>query len=213
MKTRKNGLSSIGFAQPEISQEFLPGYHESRDGLKAPGAKQHQYINLARADDRAAGPGEDERAGESGQKLSMLVVTQKISDWHFVNTDYSESLSLSRASFRWRRLISPLAAVIKKPAVLSSGCFTSSIICKSSSGILTETCSDLLFLLPVAITEPPYVWWCSVCLSEISNQALTWCSPDNILVVFTSFELVSENDEARQCANTNRASNLSRYSE
>lgn len=211
MKTRKNGLSSSGFAQPEISQESLPGYNKSRHGLKALSAKQHQYIDLACAENRLAGPGEDERAGESGQQLSMLLVMQKISDWHFVNTDYSESLSVSRASFRWRRLISPLAAVIKKPAVLSSGCFTSSIICKSSSGILTETCSDLLFLLPVAITEPPYVWWCSVCLSENSNQALTWCSPANILVVFTSFELVSENDEARQCANTNRASNLSRY--
>lgn len=109
-------------------------------------------------------------------------------------------------AFLWRLLISFLAAAIRNPAVLSSGFFTVSINSRSSSGSLTEICSDLLFLLPVAMTESPYYWWCSVCLRKILNQALTWCSPANILVVFTSFELVSRNDEARKCANTNRAS-------
>ncbi|WP_345894181.1 host cell division inhibitor Icd-like protein [Pectobacterium versatile] len=93
---------------------------------------------------------------------------------------------------RWRRLISPLAAAMRKPAVLSSDSLTLSINSKSSSGSLTETCSDLLFLLPVAITESPYIWWCSVCLIKNSNQVLTWCSPVNILVVFTLLELVSK---------------------
>nr|WP_318013059.1 host cell division inhibitor Icd-like protein [Pectobacterium versatile] len=93
---------------------------------------------------------------------------------------------------RWRRLISPLAAAMRKPAVLSSDSLTLSINSKSSSGSLTETCSDLLFLLPVAITESPYIWWCSVCLIKNSNQVLTWCSPVNILVVFTLFGLVSK---------------------
>ena len=121
------------------------------------------------------------------------------------------SLSASLACLRWRRLISPLAAAMRKPAVLSSDSLTLSINSKSSKGSLTDTCSDLLFLLPVAITESPYVWWCSVCLIKIPNQALTWCSPGNILVVFTLFEMVSKNSEARKCANTNRASNHKRY--
>lgn len=111
-----------------------------------------------------------------------------------------------RDCLRWRRLISPLAAAMRKPAVLSLDSLTPSINSKSSKGSLTDTCSDLLFLLPVAITESPHVWWCSVCLIKISNQVLTWCSPINILVVFTFLGLVSKNSEARQCANTNRAS-------
>lgn len=88
---------------------------------------------------------------------------------------------------RWRRLISPLAAVIRKPAVLSPSSLTCSIRAKSSSGSLTDTCSDLLFFLPVAITESPVFWWCSVCTKKNQIQILTWCSPFHILVVFTLF--------------------------
>lgn len=125
---------------------------------------------------------------------------------NFESADFYQLFVSSRADFLCRLLISVLAAAIKKPAMLSSDSFTFSINSKSSRGSLTDTCSDLLFLLPVAITESPCSWWCSVCLRKFSNQTLTWCSPVNILVVFTSFELVTRNDEARQCANTNRAS-------
>lgn len=64
-------------AEP-IRREYLPGYHESRDGLKALGAKQHHYINLARAENRLAGLGDGERRNASEQQLGVLVVMQKI---------------------------------------------------------------------------------------------------------------------------------------
>lgn len=64
-------------AEP-IRREYLPGYHESRDGLKALGAKQHHYINLARAENRVAGLGDGERRNASEQQLGVLVVMQKI---------------------------------------------------------------------------------------------------------------------------------------
>lgn len=95
------------------------------------------------------------------------------------------SYSCSLGFRRWRRLISPLAAVTRKPAVLSPSSLTCSISSKSSSGSLTDTCSDLLFFLPVAITEPPVFWWCSVCTKKNQIQPLTWCSLMCNLVVFT----------------------------
>ncbi|EAW6214767.1 hypothetical protein FFU43_19820 [Salmonella enterica] len=115
--------------------------------------------------------------------------------------------SCSLGFLRWRRLISPLAAVIKKPAVLSPSFLTCSINSKSSSGIRTDTCNDLLFFLPVAISEAPVFRWCSVCTKKKQIQLLTWCSPMYILVVFTLFLFKDKNNETRQCANTNRASN------
>ncbi|WP_313611672.1 Rha family transcriptional regulator [Pantoea piersonii] len=64
-------------AEP-IRREYLPGYHESRDGLKALGAKRHHYINLAHAENRVAGLGSGERSNASEQQLGVLVVMQKI---------------------------------------------------------------------------------------------------------------------------------------
>ncbi len=61
-----------------IRREYLPGYHESRDGLKALGAQKHHYINLARAENRVAGLGDGERGGADEQQLGLLVVMQKI---------------------------------------------------------------------------------------------------------------------------------------
>lgn len=110
------------------------------------------------------------------------------------NVDWDQSLSCL-VFLRWRRLISPLAAVTKKPAVLSPSSLTCSISSRSSSGSLTETCKDLLFFLPVAITGSHCGRWCSVCTKNYSIQSLTWCSPENILVVFTlllSWCIISE---------------------
>lgn len=110
------------------------------------------------------------------------------------NVDGDQSLSCL-VFLRWRRLISPLAAVTKKPAVLSPSSLTCSINSRSSSGSLTETCKDLLFFLPVAITGSHCGRWCSVCTKNYSIQSLTWCSPENILVVFTlllSWCIISE---------------------
>lgn len=115
---------------------------------------------------------------------------------HSANDISSAQLSGSGLAFlRWRRLISPLAAVTKKPAVLSPSSLTCSISSRSSSGSLTETCKDLLFFLPVAITGSHCGRWCSVCTKNYSIQSLTWCSPENILVVFTlllSWCIISE---------------------
>ncbi|EBQ9002508.1 hypothetical protein DK757_14730 [Salmonella enterica subsp. enterica serovar Blockley] len=119
-----------------------------------------------------------EEAGEYRQ-LATVCRVQKLTP------GYSCSLGLRR----WRRLISPLAAVTRKPAVLSPSSFTCSISAKSSSGSLTDTCNDLLFFLPVAITESPVFWWCSVCTKKNQIQLLTWCSPIYKLVVFTLFYL------------------------
>ncbi|EKL0021331.1 hypothetical protein PP664_000740 [Salmonella enterica] len=64
-------------AEP-VRREYLPGYHESRGSLKALGAKQHHYINLARAENNVAGLMSGERQGADEQQLGLLVVMQKI---------------------------------------------------------------------------------------------------------------------------------------
>jgi len=61
-----------------IRREYLPGYHESRDSLKALGALRHHYINLARAENRVIGLSAGERGGADEQQLGLLVVIQKI---------------------------------------------------------------------------------------------------------------------------------------
>ncbi|EAB2724272.1 hypothetical protein D8N98_18365 [Salmonella enterica] len=116
---------------------------------------------------------------ESEQRRQMATVTR------VQKCTLAHSCSLGFRS--WRRLISPLAAVTRKPAVLSPSSLTCSISSRSSSGSLTDTCSDLLFFLPVAITDPPVFGWCSVCTKKNQIQLLTWCSPVFILVVFTLF--------------------------
>ncbi|WP_370549515.1 Rha family transcriptional regulator [Edwardsiella tarda] len=64
-------------AEP-IRREYLPGYHESRDGLKALGAQRHHYIHLARAENRVAGLSDGERGNADEQQLGLLVVMQRI---------------------------------------------------------------------------------------------------------------------------------------
>lgn len=64
-------------AEP-IRREYLPGYHESRDGLKALGAQRHHYINLACAENRATGLGTGERPTAGEQQLGVLICMQKI---------------------------------------------------------------------------------------------------------------------------------------
>ncbi|HDZ3107661.1 TPA: hypothetical protein RST86_005430, partial [Klebsiella pneumoniae] len=70
-------LSKRRVVEP-IRREYLPGYHESRDGLKALGAQRHHYINLARAENRVAGLSDGERGSAGEQQLGLLVVIQKI---------------------------------------------------------------------------------------------------------------------------------------
>ncbi len=82
------------------------------------------------------------------------------------------SLSASLAFLRWRRLISPMAAVIRKPAVLSPLFFTDSISSNTSCGTRTFTCFDLLFTEPVAITDSPRVWCYSLYAKKKSYSIL-----------------------------------------
>lgn len=65
-------------AADPVRREYLPGYHESRDGLKALGAERHHYINLARAENRVTGLVTGERGTASEQQLGLLIVMQKI---------------------------------------------------------------------------------------------------------------------------------------
>ncbi len=61
-----------------LRREYLPGYHESREGLKALGAEKHHYINLARAENRVTGLMDGERRSATEQQLGVLIVMQKI---------------------------------------------------------------------------------------------------------------------------------------
>ncbi len=94
---------------------------------------------------------------------------------------HSDSLGFLRC----RRLISPFAAVIRNPAVLSPSSFSFSISSKSSRGSLTESCRERLFFLPVAITETSCLRWCSVYTSKLIIKHLKWCSLGYTVVVFT----------------------------
>lgn len=125
----------------------------------------------------------------------------------FVQRRLIVNYSLDCLALRCLRLISALAAMIKKPAVLSPSTFNVSISSKSSKGSLTDTCSDLLFFLPVAITGSPSYRWCSVYTKLFHERILTWCSPLNILVVFTYGLICYRNSNAPKCGNTIEAFN------
>lgn len=122
---------------------------------------------------------------------------------NFVGQLSSDSLDFLRC----RRLISLRAAVTKKPAVLSPSSLSCSMDSRSSRGSLTDIWSDLLFFLPVAITGSRWNGWCSVCTDYFAFQLLTWCSPGNILVVFTLIVSWCKNGNASECWNTAEASN------
>lgn len=82
--------------------------------------------------------------------------------------NYSCSLALRR----WRRLISPFAAVTKKPAVLSPGSLSCSISSITSCGILTVVICDFAFFAPVAISGSPKNWCMSVYAKKMIKKGL-----------------------------------------
>lgn len=73
---------------------------------------------------------------------------------------------------RWRRLISPLAAVTRKPAVLSPSSFNFSISSITSCGIRTVVICDFAFFAPVAITRSPHIRCMSVYAKRIIKKGL-----------------------------------------
>lgn len=111
----------------------------------------------------------------------------------------------SFAFLRWRRLISPLAAVTKKPAVLSPSSLSNSISSITSWGIRTVVICDLAFFAPVTITDTPCIWCMSVYAKKSTKKDLLCISPWYNLCVIG--EIHHPECKARQCANTNRASN------
>lgn len=117
----------------------------------------------------------------------------------------------SLAFFRWRRLISPCMAELMNCPVLSPGFFTSSIPSMISCAIRAVTDCDFAFFEPVAM--PTFSKGeCKTLYTKVYFlEVLTCKTPIAYCVSYTLFGLRCVNSEARQCSNTNRASDQSRY--
>lgn len=109
-------------------------------------------------------------------------------------------------SLRCLRLISPMAAAIRKPAVLSSLSFTDSISSSTLCGTLAFTCFDLLFIEPVAISGSPCVRCYSLYAKKNHIQCLTCYSPSN-MVNSTLVKARCRNGNAPDCWSSTEASN------
>lgn len=114
------------------------------------------------------------------------------------------SLSASLAFLRWRRLISPRIEVTINPALLSPSSLSDSISATTSCGTRTVKSCDFAFLLEVAITDSFVIWCVSVYAKKTYAQCLKCVSLECSFKSEGETHLV--NSEARQCANTNRAS-------
>ncbi|WP_434666508.1 host cell division inhibitor Icd-like protein [Klebsiella sp. B345] len=118
---------------------------------------------------------------------------------------YVASFGAILVCLRWRRLISPLAAVTRKPAVLSPSCFKLSISSITSWGIRTVVICDFAFFAPVAITETPCVRCISVYAKKTKEKGLKCISLWASLNIKGEIHLVSAKPGSAR--NTNRASN------
>lgn len=124
---------------------------------------------------------------------------------HSITESNPVQLSGSDLAFlRWRRLISPRIEVTINPALLSPSSLSDSISATTSCGTRTVKSCDFAFLLEVAITDSFDVWCVSVYAKKSYAQCLKCVSLE------CSFKSEGEthltNSEARQCSNTNRAS-------
>lgn len=114
------------------------------------------------------------------------------------------SLLASLAFLRWRRLISPRIEVTINPALLSPSSLSDSISATTSCGTRTVKSCDFAFLLEVAITDSFVIWCVSVYAKKTYAQCLKCVSLECSFKSEGETHLV--NNEARQCSNTNRAS-------
>ncbi|MCQ0776147.1 host cell division inhibitor Icd-like protein [Klebsiella pneumoniae] len=130
---------------------------------------------------------------------------------NYPDIGWNHSLSASLACLRWRRLISPLAAVTRNPAVLSPSYFKSSISSITSWGIRTVVICDFAFFAPVAIAETPCVRCISVYAKKIKEKALKCISLWASLNGEGDIHLV--NAKPGSARNTNRASDHKPLSE
>ncbi len=146
-----------------------------------------------------------ETSGELEQSAGCTAMQQTPEDFQsaFMHSGY-HSLSASLAFLRWRRLISPRIEVTINPALLSPSSLSDSISATTSCGTRTVKSCDFAFLLEVAITDSFDVWCVSVYAKKSYAQCLKCVSLE------CSFKTEGEthltNSEARQCSNTNRAS-------
>ena len=90
-----------------------------------------------------------------------------------IDQDSGSSLDFLRS----RRLISPFAAVTKKPAVLSPSSLSDSMSSITSWGIRTVVICDFAFFAPVAITDTPWIRCMSVYAKKILKKGLRCISP------------------------------------
>lgn len=94
-----------------------------------------------------------------------------------------QSSDVSAFLRRCLRLISPLAAATRNPAVLSPVSLSCSISSMTSWGIRTVVICDLAFFAPVAITETPLSRCISVYASKLAKKTLRCIS---LRVIFNS---------------------------
>ncbi|WP_426729476.1 host cell division inhibitor Icd-like protein [Enterobacter cloacae complex sp. 357B1] len=129
---------------------------------------------------------------------------QRMSQRNSAPADYIQFFSSSLAFLRWRRLISPRIEVTINPALLSPSSLSDSISATTSCGTRTVKSCDFAFLLEVAITDSLVIWCVSVYAKKSYAQCLKCVSLECSFKSEGETHLV--NSEARQCANTNRAS-------
>ncbi|HBA6222341.1 TPA: ash family protein [Escherichia coli] len=109
--------------------------------------------------------------------LSVIVLSCIAMRRNTLHHGAGDGYSCSLAFRRWRRLISPFAAVTKKPAVLSPGSLSCSISSITSCGILTVVICDFAFFAPVAISGSPKNWCMSVYAKKMIKKGLKCISP------------------------------------
>lgn len=119
------------------------------------------------------------RAGDNVlvNSLSVIVLSCIAMRRNTLHHGAGDGYSCSLALRRWRRLISPFAAVTKKPAVLSPGSLSCSISSITSCGILTVVICDFAFFAPVAISGSPKNWCMSVYAKKMIKKGLKCISP------------------------------------
>ncbi|MCF2383654.1 host cell division inhibitor Icd-like protein [Enterobacter hormaechei] len=146
-----------------------------------------------------------ETSGELEQSAGCTAMQQTPEDFQsaFMHSGY-HSLSASLAFLRWRRLISPRIEVTINPALLSPSSLSDSISATTSCGTRTVKSCDFAFLLEVAITDSFVIWCVSVYAKKSYAQCLKCVSLECSFKSDGETHLV--NNEARQCSNTNRAS-------
>lgn len=170
-------INCIYLTQRKRNSLFIPSFLTLRTGA---GGQNFTQLNIESADfigffsQRNSALTDFTQLLWQSPKVSFAYKTLILSTsslWFVDSRSYKNSggqpFGSSLAFLRWRRLISPIAAAIRKPAVLSPLFFTDSISSNTSCGTRTFTCFDLLFIEPVAITGSP----CFRCYSLYAKKA------------------------------------------